>query len=139
MELSTKASFSTELVELPKMIHWVRGYLLQLGIDPILMRKTELALEEALVNIIHHAHLSKGSKVEIGIIGKEKSFFEISIVDRAAPFNPLDQKATDMTLPLEERKVGGVGIHLMKHMVDEVIYRREKGQNILILKKKMNP
>lgn len=139
MELTTKKTFSADLKELKKMIEWARGYLLQIDCDPILIRKVELALEEALVNIIRHAYESKGGSIDLCFLGKKKGYLEIEIQDQGPPFNPVKEAApVNPSLPLEEREVGGLGVHLMKQMVDEVLYRREENRNILTLKKKLS-
>jgi anti-sigma regulatory factor (Ser/Thr protein kinase) len=58
--------------------------------------------------------------------------------DRGREFNPLEIGEPDLDIPLEERKLGGLGIHLVKKMVDEAKYRREGDRNILLLRKDKN-
>lgn len=139
MELSTKQQFQAELKNLKKMIEWLRGYLIQLDCDPILVKKLELALEEAVTNVIFHAYKGNGGLIEIQIRGKSKHLLEIEISDRGPKFDPTkDSSFADPTLPLEKRKIGGVGVHLIKQIVDELIYKREMGKNILTFKKKLS-
>lgn len=125
------ATFAAQLRELPQILLWLKGYLVQLHCDASCIRKLELAVEEAVVNIIHYA---KTDTIEITLKGD----LEITIVDRGLPFNPLEIAAqVDKTLPLERRKEGGLGIFFMKQVVDEAHYHREGNTNVLILKKKI--
>jgi anti-sigma regulatory factor (Ser/Thr protein kinase) len=59
----------------------------------------------------------------------------IKITDKGIPFNPLSHPLPDITLPAEERPVGGLGIFLISQLMDKIDYRRQKNQNILTLKK----
>jgi len=49
------------------------------------------------------------------------------------PFNPLSEKAPDIDAPLEEREIGGLGIHLVRNLIDDVTYHRRIGKNVMTL------
>lgn len=118
------------------MLHWVREQLLASGLDESYAFKAEIASEEALVNIIEHAYKKKEGTIEIDIHEEdgERRFVAITIRDHGPPFNPLQQNiAINRLAPIEEREVGGLGILFMREYMDEVLYRREKNSNILIL------
>ena len=57
--------------------------------------------------------------------------------DTGFPFNPLEQKESDLDVSLEERQIGGLGIHLIKEIMDEVRYAHEEGRNVLRMQKKL--
>ena len=57
----------------------------------------------------------------------------MEIRDKGMPFNPLEQKEADLNVSLEERQIGGLGIHLIKEIMDEVRYAYEDGENVLRL------
>ncbi len=61
----------------------------------------------------------------------------ILLRDAGVPFNPLEKADPDVTLPLEERQVGGLGIYLCKQLMDHIEYKYEDGCNILLMKKKV--
>jgi anti-sigma regulatory factor (Ser/Thr protein kinase) len=61
--------------------------------------------------------------------------FIIEVEDDGPPFNPLEAPAVDITIPLEQRPVGGLGIHLMRRFMDEIEYQSEGGKNILRMRK----
>jgi serine/threonine-protein kinase RsbW len=61
---------------------------------------------------------------------------KVEVEDDGRPFNPLEAPPPDIGKPLAEREVGGLGIHLVRKMMDELEYRRENDKNLLILKTK---
>lgn len=138
MKTVTQKSFSAEIAELKKMIEWVRSYLIQVRCKPFEMRRIELALEEALVNVIEHAYQKKGGLVDLTFQLGQEGFIEIQIKDHGPPFNPIKEVPKLNHSPkIEDREEGKLGIYLMTQMVDEVRYTREGEYNILVLRKKM--
>jgi serine/threonine-protein kinase RsbW len=93
--------------------------------------KIELVLEEILANHVMHAYKNKPGETEVTCFLRPDESFCLQIADWGPPFNPLSQPAPDTTAPLEERQIGGLGIHLVKNMADHLEYRREEGKNIL--------
>jgi anti-sigma regulatory factor (Ser/Thr protein kinase) len=99
-----------------------------------MLKKIELALEEALVNVFNYAYPDKhDGEVEVRCGLDDNNRFVIEIMDSGTPFNPLSLAEPNLTEDVSERKIGGLGIHLIKKMMDEVEYRREGEQNILSL------
>jgi anti-sigma regulatory factor (Ser/Thr protein kinase) len=94
-----------------------------------------LAIEEALTNIIFYA-FPDNNKHEIKVsVRLSDNMLTIKITDKGIPFNPLSQQQPDITLSAEERPVGGLGIFLITQMMDKMHYTRHKNQNILTLNK----
>lgn len=93
----------------------------------------ELALEEALVNIISYAYpqASEPGNAEIYCWLNQNNIFTIEIKDSGIPFDSLEKEDPDLTGSIYEREIGGLGIFLIKKFMDDVKYRREQGQNIL--------
>ncbi len=58
--------------------------------------------------------------------------------DNGCPFNPLDRPEVDTAIPLDEKPIGGLGVHLMRRFMDELDYRREDGRNVFRMRKKLN-
>ena len=120
------------------ILHWIRDELLSIGFDEPSIRKVELASEEALVNVIHHAYKGKEGNIEIEILSFPKSHVKIIISDEGIPFNPLDVEISMNPLEsLEERKEGGLGLLFMKQYMDEIYYDHKKNKNILTLIKRV--
>ncbi|MDP2798032.1 MAG: ATP-binding protein [Methanoregula sp.] len=96
---------------------------------------TQLAVEEALTNVIVHGYT--GGKGEIVITCcTTRGLAEVQIKDSAPPFNPLSIPEPDITGDIEDRKIGGLGVFLIRQVMDDIIYRYEEGKNILVLVKK---
>jgi anti-sigma regulatory factor (Ser/Thr protein kinase) len=117
------------------MLDWIYARIERMEFDAGTLRKVELAAEEALVNIIRHAYQGQPENIEIEIRLFPKSHVEISIRDNGPPFNPLTIRAPDLASSLEEREIGGLGIHFIKKNMDEVRYSRLDNANQLILVK----
>ncbi len=83
----------------------------------------ELALEELAVNIITHAYGGAAGEFKISC-GQKGSDFAIELQDGGAPFDPFERSDPDVSKPLEEREVGGLGIYLVKKLADRVRYER---------------
>ena len=100
---------------------------------PDLVFKLNLVIEELGVNIVNYS--GAAGDIEISLASdSERVIVEIS--DDGRPFNPLlDQDTPDVSAPLGDRPIGGLGIHLVRSMVDEMRYSREDGKNKLAITK----
>ena len=110
---------------------FVLGRLRQLNIAQDLVFKVELVLEEVLTNVIHYSYPEESGEVEVGcaIEGNEKFCF--CVTDWGIPFNPLERQDPELCEDICERHVGGLGIYLVRHLVDELCYHRQEGGNTL--------
>jgi anti-sigma regulatory factor (Ser/Thr protein kinase) len=105
------------------------------SLDRSLIRGVLMALDELLNNIISYGF--KGD--ERGTIDIEwttdSDGLRITVMDRGVAFNPLRNAPPDVSLPVETRELGGLGIHLIREMMDEVSYERRGDMNILTIRK----
>jgi len=92
-----------------------------------------LAVEEALVNVFNYAYPEAVGEVVLRCLLDDRERFIIEIEDSGAPFNVLTVSEPILAVPLSERKIGGLGIHLIRQFTDDVEYRREGGKNLLRL------
>ncbi len=99
----------------------------------------QLMIEEVGTNIINHGHDdSAGHQAGIEIVSDSESV-TVEVVDDGRPFDPLnDAPAPDLDAPLEARRVGGLGVHLIHTMADEARYRRDGTRNRLTLVRRRN-
>lgn len=132
-----KSTFPAKLEHLEEMINFILGEARAFGFDDKKLNQIQLAAEEVLVNIIHYAYHHEGGKVEITLMPKEKEALGVEIADWGFPFNPLNLPEPNVAAPLEERQTGGLGIYLLRKIMDDVGYRREDGRNILSFIKKL--
>ena len=109
----------------------------RLGIGRPLSPKLQLALEEAVVNVMEYAYPA-GSHGDVNIrVTFDGLLLRMIISDNGIPFDPTEVYAADTTLSAEERPVGGLGILLIRELMDIINYEREDGKNILTLTKRI--
>ncbi len=128
---------SNDIEELNKLEPFLNGIFEREHLDMSMLPQIDLALEEAVTNIIMYAY-PEGEKgtAELNV---EVADGQISatLIDSGTPFNPLQQQEANLDVSLEERKIGGLGIHLIKEIMDEVDYAYEEGRNLLRMKKRL--
>ncbi len=90
------------------------------------------ALDEVLANIVHHGLRGAAGTIEL-TMGQNGRQVVAHVADTAVPFDPLLMPLPDTSLPLEQRKLGGLGIALVRALTDEVSYERRDGRNHLTL------
>lgn len=93
-----------------------------------------VAIEEMFVNIAHYAYPSGNGTVRYSI-EHDGHCVTFRLADSGIPFNPLAKPDPDITLSAKERKIGGLGIYMMKKTMDETAYEYFNGENILTMKK----
>jgi anti-sigma regulatory factor (Ser/Thr protein kinase) len=90
------------------------------------------ALDEVLANIVHHGLRDVAGTIEL-TMGRDEQAVVAHVADTAGPFDPLLVPPPNTALPMEKRKVGGLGIALVRALTDEVAYDRRDGRNHLTL------
>jgi sigma-B regulation protein RsbU (phosphoserine phosphatase) len=101
------------------------------GIPERTRLKMTVVFDELLTNIISYAYRDS-KEHDIGIkVELSADRLKVSMVDDGIPFNPLGVERPDTKLPLEEREIGGLGIHLVRNMMDKVSYRRRIDKNVI--------
>ncbi len=108
-----------------------------IGVSDKSVFEMNLALDELFTNIISYGfkdHRKHTIKVNIKV---EDDMLDIRIEDDGVPFNPTESKTPDFQCGIEECKIGGLGIHLIKKLMDEIQYQRVADKNILFLKRKI--
>lgn len=125
--------FSAELKRLPEMMEFIQNSAFKAGVTEDKIYKMELASEEALVNIISYAYPEIDKKFLIIECQKSgNSRFEIIIRDKGVAFNPIEADIdVNLNQSIEDRKIGGLGIFMIRKLVDEVSYQRVGEENIL--------
>ena len=106
---------------------------LRAGLDEAQVKRIALVLEEATVNIIHHAYGGQGGKLELCCTPVQGGL-EIRLADEGPPFNPLEAPGVNVVTDIASQKIGGMGIPLIRGLTDVLRYRREKGRNVLTLR-----
>ena len=98
----------------------------------------DIAAEEIFVNIAHYAYAPGTGQATVRVeIAGTPAEAAITFVDRGLPYDPLAKADPDVTLPAEDRPIGGLGIFMTKKIMDDVRYEYKDGQNILTLTKRL--
>ena len=137
MSAQRSLHIATELDELPKVNAAIEELAEEENWPPDLTFQIGLAIEELGVNIVEYGHADdKAHEIEI-VISSEAEEITIAIEDDGQAFNPLlDAPEPDLEAAVEDRTVGGLGIHLVRSMMDEVHYQRQQNKNCLTLVKR---
>jgi sigma-B regulation protein RsbU (phosphoserine phosphatase) len=126
-----KLNLPAKLENLETMLTFINEEAVSLGFDSKKLNHIRLAAEEVLVNVINYAYPDKEGNIEIALIHKRGGGLEVEVKDWGLTFNPLSMPAPDIRAPLHERKIGGLGIYLVRKLMDEVSYQRQGERNIL--------
>ena len=94
-----------------------------------------IAAEEIFINIAHYAYEGKAGEAVV-VIEVTPNNFKATFRDRGMPYNPLAKEDPDITLSAQERKIGGLGVFMVKESMDKVNYEYKDGWNIFTMEKK---
>ena len=93
--------------------------------------RVSLVIDELAENVVNYAYEDGAGDVEVSVTSEDEAVV-IEIVDEGRPFDPLTEAPEpDLTSALEDRPIGGLGVHFTKTLMDEIEYRRESGTNRL--------
>lgn len=100
-------------------------------------RSVNVVLDELLINTVSYGFADRaGGEVTIDVEVQD-GLLTVTLSDNGKPFDPLRRDAPDTTLSVEARPIGGLGIHLVRQMVDDVSYRRQGDRNVVVLTKRL--
>lgn len=108
------------------------------GLDDHAIWEVQLATDEAATNVIQHSYRQSPGPITISA-DKVDGSFVVTISDRGRAFDPEKVPEPDLVSPLEERKTGGLGLYLMRKLMDHVEFRFDEGENILVMSKRVQP
>jgi serine/threonine-protein kinase RsbW len=96
---------------------------------------TQLAVEEAIINVINHGYKNPGGEIIVSC-RISTDCIKVQITDAAPRFDPLSVPEPELDSTIEDRGVGGLGVFLIRQVMDEISYRYENGKNILVFIKR---
>ena len=124
--------------EVPKLNAFVEEVCQTVGFDDMANMQIKVAVEEAVVNVMKYAY-PPGMHGDVTIEAASNDVrLKFTIIDSGAPFDPTVQSEVDTTLAAKDRKIGGLGIHIMRQNMDSINYERIDNLNVLTLRKKIN-
>ena len=122
------------LENLDIFLRFVKQFAQKEGFDVDISSELELVAEEVIVNIVNYAYPQEEGDVEI-TLSMNNNILSFCVVDEGAPFDMTLVEDPDITLSIEEKEIGGMGIFFVKHIMDEISYERKENKNILTLAK----
>ena len=136
-----------DLQYLEEILNMIEAYLEPLECSAKSMYQIQVSVEELFTNIASYAYDSENGEVEVQCCTtyemKESEESDvsmmvlISIKDWGKPYNPLEHPDPDFEIPFEERRIGGLGVYMVKQFMDYVDYRNEDGCNIFTIGKRL--
>ena len=138
MEAKLIVPVKNELSGIGKAIEQIEVFGEENELSLKVLNTINLALDEIITNIISYGYEDNAEHIiELELV-LDDEMLTVKVTDDAKEFNPLDQPEPDVTKPLEEKQIGGLGIHLIRNLLDKLDYKRIDGKNVFIMKKKLN-
>ena len=119
-----------------KVLAFVDEALEKAGVPYEVQLSVEMAIEEIYLNIVYYAYAQKdGDAIILTDINEKDRILTLTFIDEGPEYNPLLKEDPDTTMDIMDRPIGGLGILMVKRMMDDVVYCRENGENHLTIKK----
>ena len=127
-----------DVKEVSKLTAFVEEVCEAMGFDGALTAQLTLAIEEAVVNVMKYAYPPQ-IRGDVTIEAQSNDLrLKFTIIDSGMPFDPTVRAEVDTTLSAKDRPIGGLGIHLVRKIMDSINYERVDSLNVLTLRKKLN-
>ena len=124
--------FEANLDLVDEMMLPIISSLEEIDVDHKKVYQINLALEEILVNIARYAYAPDKGLIDISYeISDNPKQLKVIIKDKGKAFNPLEKEEPDLEASVQDRKIGGLGIYIVKNIVDDIKYQRINNENIL--------
>jgi sigma-B regulation protein RsbU (phosphoserine phosphatase) len=137
MRLLRNITLPNDVEAIAQLAAFVEKVCIALDIDDYTTTQINLAMEEAVVNVMNYAY-PVGTVGNIDIEAHANDVrLKFTITDSGKPFDPTARKEVDTSLSADERPIGGLGIHLIRQIMDSINYERIDNKNILTLRKKL--
>lgn len=138
VRLSRNLTLPNDINTIPQLNEYIDSVCEDMGLDMATSMSLNLALEEAVVNVMNYAY-PEGTKGTVNIETiADNTQITFIISDSGKFFDPTAKEEVDTTLSAEERPIGGLGIHLIRQIMNHVVYERKDDKNILKLTKKIS-
>lgn len=130
--MTLEKTFPAELEELDNAIAFIEEQMEIADVPMKTVMRFNVAFEEIFVNIAHYAYPDSTGEVILTLTIENNSII-LCLTDHGIPFDPLAKPDPDVTLNAEERKIGGLGIYMVKKSMDQVLYEYKDGSNNLTM------
>ena len=131
---STKLQLKSRISELDKITRAISAFGARHHLSGNCIQDATLALEEIFSNIVYYGFDDDTDHDIEVLLRLSRENLLLEVTDDGRPFNPLSAETPDITLPLEQRPIGGLGIFLARKLVDGLEYRRVEGKNVVAMR-----
>jgi len=138
MSEPTTLILKNDVLELDSVVSFVSDVCIRNSIPAKTTHDLNLALDEMITNVATHAYPESGEHRFTLQITVSNGEFVARIEDEGVEFDPTEHPIPDLDAPLEKRKVGGLGIHIVRQLMTSVEYQRVAGKNVVTLRKKLS-
>lgn len=132
-------TLKNNLAEIKRLAHRIDKFGEDRGLSSDTLYAVNLALDEVITNIILYGYDDRRKHTIRVQLQLQADDLKIEVEDDGRSFNPLKMPEFDATKPLEKRAIGGIGISLVRKMMDQLEYRRQQNKNLLVMKRKVMP
>lgn len=127
-----------DLAEIEKLAEKIETFGKSRGIPAVIINNINLSLDELITNTINYGYrdeLEHQIKIDLQLSEME---VVVELRDAGLPFNPLERPDPDINKELDDREIGGLGIYLVRQLMDQVEYQRRGEENIIVMKKRLH-
>ncbi|MDB6006085.1 MAG: anti-sigma regulatory factor [Prosthecobacter sp.] len=136
---SQTLAIAADLAELARVMQTIDEFFTSVAVSAADVSALHLALEEIVTNVITHGYHSDASRsftVRLEAVSADR--IRAVVIDDAPAYNPLARPEVNTSLPIEARPVGGLGVHLVKKLMDVCLYEHRDGQNVFSIERKLS-
>ncbi len=136
--MKTVLRLKNDLNEIERLANSVLAFGDENKLKDNIIWEIRLVLEEIVTNIISYGYEDKENHIIVVSIDTGEKDITISIKDDGIPYNILEHPKPDLEIPFEDRDIGGMGIYMVREIMDEVNYKREDNMNQLVMKRSLS-
>jgi anti-sigma regulatory factor (Ser/Thr protein kinase) len=136
--VNSSADFISDRAELTKLEGFTADFAAAAGLSDKDLFALQIVVEELVTNVIDYGEVPAGEHAARVDLTAHDGLLTIVITDRGKEYNPLLREDPDVTLPADQRPIGGLGVHFCKKLTDTQDYERREGRNVLTLRKKLS-
>jgi anti-sigma regulatory factor (Ser/Thr protein kinase) len=138
MPEALSVTFPNRLTEIERAARLIEAFGETHGLSPKVTFSLNLALDEVVTNIISYAYDDDADHFVIVRVALDRDVVSVRVEDDGRAFNPLDAAPPDLRLGADERPIGGLGVHIVRSVMDSLEYHRENERNVLIMTKRLD-
>jgi anti-sigma regulatory factor (Ser/Thr protein kinase) len=131
----TVLTLKNDLGEITRLAEELEGFCERNAVSPGSLMALNLALEEIVTNVISYGFEDGSHEIDLELL-LDDGMVQATVADDGKPYDPLQREDPDVDAPLEERDIGGLGVLLVKKLMDDVTYARTDGRNVLTIRKR---